>query len=61
MSTFYFSSIDESKCMSLCREDSSNLTKHTANQLIRIYPAGKRVDSSNYNPILPWAAGCQIG
>ena len=47
--------------MSICKEDGANLVNHTASQLIRIYPAGKRVDSSNYNPIIPWANGCQIG
>jgi hypothetical protein len=26
----------------------------------RIYPAGLRVDSSNYNPIQPWTVGCQL-
>ncbi|KAL7577087.1 hypothetical protein ACA910_019694 [Epithemia clementina (nom. ined.)] len=26
----------------------------------RTYPAGSRVDSSNYNPILAWALGCQM-
>lgn len=27
----------------------------------RIYPAGSRTDSSNYNPVPLWNAGCQIG
>ena len=61
MIKLYFSSIDENKCLSFCKEDGANLVNHTASQLIRIYPAGKRVDSSNYNPIVPWANGCQIG
>ena len=61
MFKLYFSSIDENKCLSFCKEDGANLVNHTASQLIRIYPAGKRVDSSNYNPIVPWANGCQIG
>ncbi len=26
----------------------------------RIYPAGLRIDSSNYNPVGPWTAGCHI-
>ena len=29
--------------------------------LSRIYPAGKRVDSSNYNPQDMWNCGCQMG
>ena len=56
-----FSSLDELKCSKYCREDGANMVDHTAFQLIRIYPAGKRVDSSNYNPIIPWSTGCQIG
>ena len=27
----------------------------------RVYPAGKRVDSSNYNPQEMWNCGCQLG
>ena len=29
-------------------------------KMSRIYPKGTRFDSSNYDPILPWFAGCQI-
>lgn len=29
-------------------------------QFSRIYPAGTRVDSSNYDPVPAWNAGCQI-
>lgn len=29
--------------------------------LSRIYPAGKRLDSSNFNPQEMWDCGCQIG
>ena len=28
--------------------------------MTRTYPAGSRVDSSNYTPILPWSVGCQM-
>lgn len=31
------------------------------NKLNRVYPAGSRTDSSNYNPVPLWNAGCQIG
>ena len=30
-------------------------------QLSRIYPAGSRVNSSNYDPVNMWNCGCQIG
>ena len=26
----------------------------------RAYPAGQRIDSSNYNPIMPWNYGCHM-
>lgn len=35
--------------------------RHNVEKLSRIYPAGSRTDSSNYNPVPLWNAGCQIG
>ena len=32
----------------------------TRPQLVRIYPAGSRVDSSNYDPRPHWACGAQM-
>lgn len=34
--------------------------EYNQHHLTRIYPAGSRVDSSNYNPLLPWTLGCQM-
>lgn len=34
---------------------------HNVDKLSRVYPAGSRTDSSNYNPVPLWNAGCQIG
>ena len=34
---------------------------HNMDKLTRIYPAGSRTDSSNYNPVPMWNTGCQIG
>jgi len=36
------------------------LTVWCETRLARIYPAGYRVDSSNYDPSLAWSLGCQI-
>jgi len=36
------------------------LIKHTQKNLVRIYPKGSRVNSSNYEPHRYWAAGAQI-
>ncbi|KAI2497087.1 Phosphatidylinositol-specific phospholipase C [Fragilaria crotonensis] len=33
---------------------------YNGTHMTRTYPAGTRVDSSNYNPILAWSMGCQI-
>ncbi|KAF3836571.1 hypothetical protein F7725_029129 [Dissostichus mawsoni] len=33
---------------------------HNMDKLSRIYPAGSRTDSSNYNPVPMWNVGCQI-
>lgn len=32
----------------------------TRKRLLRIYPKGSRIGSSNYNPVLYWAGGAQI-
>lgn len=57
----YISSIKEKKCFDFCsKESSQKFTTHTKRELVRIYPDGSRVNSSNYSPIKPWACGCQI-
>ena len=33
---------------------------HTERQLMRTYPAGMRIDSSNFNPVIFWAFGIQM-
>ena len=35
--------------------------KHNSRQLSRIYPAGQRLQSSNYDPQSMWNSGCQMG
>ena len=57
----YVSSIKEPLCFGYCENNGIEFTEHSKRELVRIYPAGKRVDSSNYNPIIPWSHGCQIG
>ena len=36
------------------------LCTHTERHLMRTYPAGTRIDSSNFNPIFFWAFGIQF-
>ena len=55
------SSFVESKTANLANTQGGDFVEYNKRQLSRIYPAGGRVDSSNYNPQLAWNAGCQIG
>jgi hypothetical protein len=41
-------------------KDSALLVEHTREHLVRVYPKGSRVDSSNYEPNVFWAVGCQL-
>ncbi|KAH0627635.1 hypothetical protein JD844_003649 [Phrynosoma platyrhinos] len=38
----------------------TSFVRHNVRHLSRIYPAGWRTDSSNYNPVDMWNVGCQI-
>uniref|UniRef100_A0A3Q2XTE8 Phosphoinositide phospholipase C n=1 Tax=Hippocampus comes TaxID=109280 RepID=A0A3Q2XTE8_HIPCM len=55
------SSFKESKAFNLAESASGAFTRHNVDKLSRTYPAGSRTDSSNYNPVPMWNAGCQIG
>lgn len=54
------SSINEASAKKLCRKHSLALISHTQTQLMRTYPAGLRIDSSNFNPVFFWAFGIQL-
>eukprot|EP00581_Thalassiosira_minuscula_P015876 CAMPEP_0183717868 /NCGR_PEP_ID=MMETSP0737-20130205/11317_1 /TAXON_ID=385413 /ORGANISM="Thalassiosira miniscula, Strain CCMP1093" /LENGTH=862 /DNA_ID=CAMNT_0025947345 /DNA_START=106 /DNA_END=2694 /DNA_ORIENTATION=- len=34
--------------------------EYNVNHMSRIYPSGSSLDSSNYNPVVPWSSGCQM-
>ena len=36
------------------------LNTYAKDHLVRVFPAGSRITSSNYNPLPAWNAGCQI-
>ncbi|XP_043835006.1 1-phosphatidylinositol 4,5-bisphosphate phosphodiesterase delta-1 isoform X3 [Dromiciops gliroides] len=58
---FYeMSSFTENRALKLAQESGNNLIRHNTKHLSRIYPAGWRTDSSNYNPVDMWNVGCQI-
>jgi phosphatidylinositol phospholipase C, delta len=50
----------ESKALALARKCGRDWAVHNVRQLSRIYPQGSRIDSSNYNPMPLWSAGCQM-
>ncbi|KAK2886525.1 1-phosphatidylinositol 4,5-bisphosphate phosphodiesterase delta-1a isoform X1 [Channa argus] len=58
---FYeMSSFKESKAFHLSETSATAFMHHNMDKLSRIYPAGSRTDSSNYNPVPMWNVGCQI-
>ncbi|AWP20603.1 Phosphoinositide phospholipase C [Scophthalmus maximus] len=58
---FYeMSSFKESKAFILADTSATAFMHHNMDKLSRIYPAGSRTDSSNYNPVPMWNVGCQI-
>ncbi|KAK9527709.1 hypothetical protein VZT92_014248 [Zoarces viviparus] len=61
MQAFYeMSSFKESKAVNLAQTSATPYIHHNMDKLSRIYPAGSRTDSSNYNPVPMWNVGCQI-
>ena len=59
---FYeMSSFGESKTKKFIKDKCAEFIEYNKKQLSRVYPGGSRVDSSNYNPLMAWSAGCQIG
>ena len=58
---YHMSSFAEAKAMGYCQSKGAFFTEYNKRQLSRIYPAGRRVDSSNYTPVPLWNMGCQIG
>lgn len=54
------SSFTEGKAWKLAQESGTNFIHHNIRHFSRIYPAGWRTDSSNYNPVDMWNVGCQI-
>ena len=42
------------------KELSSNFVIYSRRQISRVYPNGKRIDSTNYDPTSMWNAGSQL-
>ena len=61
MDNSHMHSIGESKFTKILNKGlASDWRKYNQYHMTRTYPAGFRVDSSNYNPTIPWAMGCQL-
>ncbi|XP_076374836.1 1-phosphatidylinositol 4,5-bisphosphate phosphodiesterase epsilon-1 isoform X2 [Megalopta genalis] len=57
---FQCSSLNESTAKKICRKQPLAVLAHSETQLIRTYPAGMRIDSTNFNPVIFWAFGIQM-
>ncbi|XP_043274277.1 1-phosphatidylinositol 4,5-bisphosphate phosphodiesterase epsilon-1-like isoform X2 [Venturia canescens] len=57
---FQCSSLNESAAKKICRKQPLGVVAHVETQLVRTYPAGMRIDSSNFNPVIFWAFGIQM-
>ncbi|KAF9458895.1 1-phosphatidylinositol-4,5-bisphosphate phosphodiesterase 1 [Collybia nuda] len=53
-------SLSENTANKLVKASMTDLVKHNQNHMVRIYPKGTRVNSTNYAPHRYWAAGAQV-
>uniref|UniRef100_A0A3Q3WYH9 Phosphoinositide phospholipase C n=1 Tax=Mola mola TaxID=94237 RepID=A0A3Q3WYH9_MOLML len=60
LSFYEMSSFKEKTANKLAEETANGYIRHNVEKLSRIYPGGSRTDSSNYNPVALWNAGCQM-
>ncbi len=58
---YEMSSFGEKKSIKIGKELTQQYIEFNRRQLSRIYPAGHRVDSSNYDPQHLWNVGCHLG
>ena len=58
---FEMSSIGEKKALKLMKEEPLAFVQYNTKQICRTYPAGNRLDSSNYDPHNFWNIGTQMG
>lgn len=56
----YMFSLDEDKALTQLKTKSNDFVSYNMRQNSRIYPAGARVNSSNYMPQTYWNVGCQM-
>lgn len=54
-------SFSETRAHQVVQQKSEQFMVYNQKQLTRIYPSAYRIDSSNFNPLPYWNAGCQLG
>ncbi|KJE90620.1 phospholipase C-gamma-1 [Capsaspora owczarzaki ATCC 30864] len=57
---YEMSSFEEKKADKIIRKQAADFVHYNRRQFSRTYPAGKRVDSSNFDPEICWIAGMQL-
>uniref|UniRef100_A0A8C9E7T4 Phosphoinositide phospholipase C n=1 Tax=Phocoena sinus TaxID=42100 RepID=A0A8C9E7T4_PHOSS len=53
-------SFSETRAHQVVQQKSEQFMTYNQKQLTRIYPSAYRIDSSNFNPLPYWNAGCQL-
>ena len=53
-------SLSEKTANKILKQGMTDLIKHNRTHVVRIYPKGLRLNSSNYDPHRYWAAGAQL-
>ena len=53
-------SLSENTANKLLKENMMDLIKHNQDHIVRIYPKGVRISSTNYDPHRYWSAGAQL-
>jgi phosphatidylinositol phospholipase C delta len=53
-------SVSERTGSKMLKENKADWIKHNYTHLSRVYPKASRVDSTNYDPLPFWQAGCQL-
>ncbi|PRP83460.1 1-phosphatidylinositol-4,5-bisphosphate phosphodiesterase delta-1-like isoform 1 [Planoprotostelium fungivorum] len=53
-------SVSEGKISTISKTRADEMARFNVEQMCRVYPKGSRVDSSNYEPSMPWNMGCQL-
>ncbi|KAF4352125.1 hypothetical protein F8388_011717 [Cannabis sativa] len=54
-------SLSEQELENAIKHHGADIVRFTQRNFLRVYPKGTRFDSSNYNPMLAWMHGAQMG